>query len=60
VRAAAPGQLHMGHIGPYDLGMGVEKQGIEFGQAQAAGKGDEEEQCTEPAGNPNHAGSLGS
>jgi hypothetical protein len=39
----------------------VEKQGIEFGQARAAaGKGDEEEHCTQPAGNPNHASSLGS
>ena len=56
VRAAAPRQIHVGHIGPYDLGMGVEEQGVELGQTQvAAGKGDEEEQCTEPAGNPNHA-----
>jgi hypothetical protein len=40
--------------------MGVEKQGIELGQARAAaGKGNEEEQCTQPAGNPNHASSLG-
>ena len=56
VRAAATRQIHVGHIGPYDLGMGVEKQSVELGQTQiSAGKGDEQEQCTEPARNPNHA-----
>jgi hypothetical protein len=61
VRAAASRQIQVGHIGPYDLAMGVEKEGVELGQARATTrKGDEEEHCTEPAENPNHASSLGS
>ncbi|MEA2724588.1 MAG: hypothetical protein QOH59_2359 [Gemmatimonadales bacterium] len=60
VCATTTRHIHVGAIAGDNLVVGVEQQCIDVGQARAAAQEeDEEKECTEAAGSPKHARSVG-